>query len=156
MDDNINKLIDTAYNYHVSGKYDEAKSMYEKILAIDASNADVLNLYAQLNVMLKNYDKALELFQKVYSQTFLEDIKINIVKVHMLKDDFLNAIEILESINNKTPQVLTLLSNAYIKNKEYEKAIDVYIKLNNIESNYINLFNIALCYSYLNKYNEAL
>ncbi len=156
MDDNINKLIDTAYNYHVSGKYDEAKSMYEKILAIDASNADVLNLYAQLNVTLKNYDKALELFQKVYSQTFLEDIKINIVKVHMLKDDFLNAIEILESINNKTPQVLTLLSNAYIKNKEYEKAIDVYIKLNNIESNYINLFNIALCYSYLNKYNEAL
>ena len=65
MDVNLTKLLDTAYNLHISGKLSEAKGLYEQILKAEPENLDALNLYAQLLVALKSYDDALSIFFKI-------------------------------------------------------------------------------------------
>ena len=74
MDENYSKLVDIAFNMHKSGKLEDAKLVYEKLLSISPDDVDVLNLYAQLSFSLKNYNLAVELFQKVYDKTNLIDV----------------------------------------------------------------------------------
>mgnify|MGYP003320674538 CR=1 FL=1 len=68
MDENYSKLVDIAFNMHKSGKLEDAKLVYEKLLSISPEDIDVLNLYAQLSFSLKNYNLAVELFKKVYDK----------------------------------------------------------------------------------------
>ena len=90
MDKISSKKLDEAYNLHISGKIEEAKSMYIELLQSYPDDINLLNLYAQLNVSMHNFDLALELFNKVYSQTHLNDILLNIAKVYFYKADNCN------------------------------------------------------------------
>ena len=73
MDENYSKLVDIAFNMHKSGKLEDAKLVYEKLLSISPNDLDVLNLYAQLNFSLKNYDLAIDLFTNVFEKTNLPE-----------------------------------------------------------------------------------
>ena len=119
MDDNFSKLVDIAYKMHISGKLIEAKDVYEKLLAVSPDNLDVLNLYAQLNVSLKNFDIALNIFNQIYTATGLEEIKTNIAKVYIFKNDYQSAVETLNEIHNKNIESLRLLALAYMKLNMY-------------------------------------
>ncbi len=155
MDVNLTKLLDTAYNLHISGKLSEAKGLYEQILKAEPENLDALNLYAQLLVALKSYDDALSIFFKIDEKIKLPDIKLSIAKVYFFKNDFKHVTEVLNSLENKPVEVLNLLATAYIKLNDYEQAYFVYKSLINTDNNFVNNYNISFCLGFLKKYDEA-
>ena len=157
MDDNFSKLVDIAYKMHISGKLIEAKDVYEKLLAVSPDNLDVLNLYAQLNVSLKNFDIALNIFNQIYTATGLEEIKTNIAKVYIFKNDYQSAVETLNEIHNKNIESLRLLALAYMKLNMYKEAAEVYKSF--IDSKGCggsDLYNLSLCLKYLNNIDDSL
>lgn len=157
MDNNNAVLLDNAYNLHTNGKLDEAKIIYEKILEKDSSNIDVLNLYAQLNVSLKNFDTAIDIFNKIYEMSSLPEILINLAKTYIFKKDFDSAINELLKITNDTKEKNELLAYCYIQKKDFENAIIYYQKLiekeNKNPSYYLNL---SICFKKINNIEMAL
>ncbi len=157
MDDNFSKLVDIAYNMHVSGKFNEAKAVYEKLLSVLPDNIDVLNLYAQLNVSLKNYDTALAIFNQIYDKTGLDEIKINIAKVYIFKNDYDNAVKNLNELKDVNTGALKLLSLSYMKLQKYTEASEVYKELiNSGKNDFSDLYNLSLCLKYLGDIEGAL
>ena len=147
MVETYSKLVDIAYNMHISGKLDEAKSVYEKLLSINPDDIDVKNLYAQLNVALKNYDLALELFQSVYVKTKLDDILVNIAKVYMYKNEYKSAINTFQKIKIKDIQTIKLTALCYLKISDYKNAIEHYqTVLLMEEAGYSDYFNLSIAY----------
>ena len=157
MDENYTKLVDIAYNMHTSGNLEEAKSVYEKLLSINPDDLDVKNLYAQLNVSLKNFDLALELLQDVYSKTKFDEILVNIAKVYMHKSDYKKAIDTFEMLKVKDISTIKLTALSFLKLSDYKKAIELYQTLITMEQiSFSDLFNLSLAYHYSEQYIEAL
>lgn len=157
MDKDYSALFDNAYNLHINGKLDEAKAMYEELLGFDSSNLDVLNLYAQLNVSLKNYDKAIDIFNRIYSISPIEDILINLAKTYIFKQNFDIAINELLKISNDIKEKNELIAHCYIKMSDYKNAAEYYKKL--IEKDKTNssyYLNLSICFKNTNNIEMAL
>ena len=157
MDKSYSKLVDIAYNMHVSGKFDEALDVYNKLLSMNPDDLNVKNLYAQLNFTKKNYDLALEIFNEIYEKTKLKDIKINIAQIYLIKNMYQRVIEILNDFPEDNVNVLNILSVSYMNQKEYDKAKACYKKLVKLLPNdYRNIYNISVCEKYTNNNSESL
>lgn len=157
MENSYSKSVDTAYNLHVAGKFQEAMFLYEKLLAVNPNDINVLNLYAQLNMSLKNYDKALEIFNKIYETVKLDSVLLNIAQIYFLKNDFENAINSLKSIKEHSEQSVRLFALSYLKLGNSERAIANYKALaENKLANFSDLYNLAFLYSSQNNIEEAL
>ncbi len=157
MDNDYSTLLDKAYKLHVSGNYAEAKLIYEKLIEINPNNPDVINLLAQLYVAIKAFDKAILLFKKAYEITKIDDIKVNLAKVYVYKNDYNTAIDELTSINKKNSTILNLIAFIYMKKSDYLNAAKYYEELTSVDDKNLNiLYNLSLCYLYLNKLNEAI
>ncbi len=145
MDETYSKLVDTAYNLHVSGKLDEAKSIYEKLLTIKPDDVNVLNLYAQLNVSIKNYDFALNILNDVYQKTKLDDILLYIAKVYTAKNDYESAIKSLNSLSKHNLTSLRILALSYMKTGNNIEAIKTYEKIiNDLSADFNDFFNLSV------------
>ena len=157
MDDNYETLVDEAYNLHISGDFIKAKEAYENLLEVNPDDLNVLNLYGQLNFSLKNYDIALSIFKKIYEKTQLDDIRLNIIKVYLLQNDFQNAIDTINSIQNKDIIVLRFLAQSYISIQNFEKAIKTYLDILKFkEHDTTDLFNLSVAYLKNNDADNAL
>lgn len=157
MDNKFSILLDNAYNMHVSGNLVEAKNIYDQLLLINPESADVLNLLAQLYVSLKEYDNAIDTFNKAFKITQIIDIKISIAKVFIYKGEYNSAIKELDSIEVKDNNIINLLAFIYMKKSDYINAIKYYKKLIvRDNSNFVALYNISLCFSYLNKFEDSI
>lgn len=157
MDDTYSKLVDIAYDMHISGRLNEAKEVYEKLLCANPSDINVQNLYAQLNVALKNYDIALNYFNNIYELTQIEDIKINIAKVYFYKEDYENSIIVLNSLIKQDLSSLKLLALSYLKQKKYNDCVCTYLEIEkNNQLDFSDLFNISISYFELKNINQSL
>ncbi len=157
MDESYSKLVDIAYNMHISGKVEEAKEKYEELLKINPDDINVQNLYAQLNVSIKNFDIALQFFNNIYEKTKLDDVKLNIAKVYFYKCEYENAIIQISSIKNKNISVLKLLALSYIKLNKFQNAINVYNSfIDNENMRFADFFNLSVSYMNLSDINNAL
>lgn len=157
MTDNINDLIDKAFELHKNGKFLEAKSMYEDILNISPDNVEALNLYAQILSQFKEYDKAVELFEKLYNITSFQGIKYEIAKIYFLKNEFDISLEYLNQITEKNIDVYNLQSIIYTKLGQIDNAISSYRAILGINPDlYIALYNLSMLYKSSEKYDLAL
>ncbi len=157
MENSYSKSVDTAYNLHVSGKFKEALFLYEKLLEVNPDDVNVLNLYAQLNMSLKNYDKALQIFNKIYATTKLDSILVNIAQIYFFKNDFEAAINTLKDIKQHSEDSVRLFAISYLKLGNNERAIANYKALaENKLANSFDLYNLAFLYSLQNNTDEAL
>ena len=157
MENSYSKSVDTAYNLHVSGKFQEALFLYEKLLEANPDDINVLNLYAQLNVSLKNYERALKVFNKIYEATKLDSVLINIAQIYFFKNDFEGAINKLKGIKQHSADSVRLFALSYLKLGNNERAIANYKALaeNNL-ANFSDLYNLAFLYSTDGNLDEAL
>lgn len=157
MDENYSKLVDIAYNMHVSGKLDEAKSVYEKLLSINPDDLDVKNLYAQLNVSLKNYDVAIKLFNEVYEKTKIQDILINLSKLYFSIQDYDMVISTLNRLETENTTSKKILALTYNKIGNTKKAIEIYLDLYvKGEADLSDLYNLSVLYKDLQDYENSL
>ncbi|MCD7740118.1 MAG: hypothetical protein LUH11_02070, partial [Candidatus Gastranaerophilales bacterium] len=147
MSDNYSKLVDTAYNLHISGNFNGAKDIYEKLLNIKPDDINVLNLYAQLNFSIKNYDLALDIFKKIYEKCKLDEVQLNIAKVFMAKNDYKSAIAAIHMLKEENVNSLRLQAAAYTKLSRNDDAINTYIKIiNNNRPSVTDLLNLSILY----------
>ena len=157
MNDEYSKLVDIAFKMHTSGKLDDAKAVYIKLLSLKPDDVDVKNLYAQLCFTLKDYDEALKYFQSVYESTKLEEILVNIAKVYYSKADYSNVIDILSKIEKINNSDIKLLANSYIKTDNFNPAIDIYKRLISLDlMTYNDYYNLFYSYKQIGDYNNAL
>ncbi len=144
MEDNYSKLADIAYNLHISGKFDDAAAIYKKLLSLNPEDINVLNLYAQLNVSLKNYDLALDIFDKVYEKTNSDAILINIAKIYFFKSDYEKVISELKKLKENNADSVKLYAITYQKAGNKERAIINYKALaDNNAADFSDLYNLA-------------
>lgn len=157
MNENYSKLVDIAYNMHTSGKFEEARLVYEKLMSVNPDDLNVKNLYAQLCVSLNDYDTALELFDFIYNKTKLVDIKISIAQIYFLKKMYKNVIATLKDVNIENLQVLNMLSTSHMREKDYISAAKFLKRLIDLQpENFLNYYNLSLCLKFLNNNNESL
>ena len=126
MADNFDSLLDKAFDFHKSGKFEEAKNIYENILNIQPDNIEALNLYGQLSASVGDYDKSIELFNRLYEIKNIDDVKIQLAKTYMLKGDYTNAIKLFNQILEKDIKVLEMEASCYTKIEDYNNAVKLY------------------------------
>lgn len=88
MTGNYDSLVEEAYNLHTKGEFRKAQILYEKLINEHPDDLKILVLYAELVFSLKEYDKSLEIFKKIYDKTHIEDFKINIARIYLIKKRF--------------------------------------------------------------------
>ena len=157
MTEDYKNLVDMAYKMHVEGKLEDAKAVYEKLLALKPDDLDVQSLYAQLNLALKNYDVALELFESLFEQTQLPDMMVNAAKVHFFRKDYEKAVSCINAIKYKNPAALRLLALSYSKMFNEPKAIEAYLELIKLQDiNYNDYLNLSISYYKNSELDKAL
>ena len=159
MDENYSKLVDIAFNMHKSGKLEDAKLVYEKLLSISPDDLDVLNLYAQLNFSLKNYDLAIDLFKNVYDKTKLVDIAEKVALSAFKASKYELSIEFfkkcLENNNDFTSNYH--ISLCYKELNQINKAIEYALAAFNIKQNELDLcIHLSYLYEKSNDLDSAI
>jgi tetratricopeptide (TPR) repeat protein len=157
MEENYTNLLNKAYDYHCKGDYSLAKELYEKLLETNNKDTNLMNLYAQLCVSLKDYDTAIKYFNEVYDLTNLDDVKISISKVYFYKKDYKQTIQILEGLKNKSLEVLKILALSFFYLEEYQSAINIYLEIMNLNSiSFSDLYNLSLSYFKILDFDNSL
>lgn len=157
--DERKKLFDIAFRLHSSGKVEEAKVLYEKILNYYPEDAEILNLKGLCELKLKNYDNAENLIKKAISikkeQFFFESLS----KVYFEQKKYKEELETLTDgeklfgLNYDFAYFLGL-SNKNCGN--FEKAEEYYLKALEFNQKSLDLYNnLAILYLLLNKFEEA-
>lgn len=156
MADNFDSLLDKAFDFHKSGKFEEAKNIYESILNIQPDNVEALNLYGQLSASVGDYDKSIELFNRLYEIKNIDDVKIQLAKTYMLKGDYTNAIKLFNQILEKDIKVLEMEASCYTKIEDYNNAVKLYEEMVKKSDNPMFSFNLAICYKNIKMYEKSL
>ena len=159
MDENYSKLVDIAFNMHKSGKLEDAKLVYEKLLSISPEDIDVLNLYAQLSFSLKNYNLAVELFKKVYDKTKLIDIASKVAISAYNAANYQLAIEFYKKVatQNNDYNSYLYISICYKELKEINLAIEYALSAYNIKQDSLDIcLHLSYLYETSGDYDSAI
>jgi len=118
------KLAETLY---CEKRYNEAKQLFEKILAKNQNDSTVLNYLGVISTIEKDYENAINVFDKALQ---IEPLSIN---------------------------VLVNLAIAYYSNSNFEKSLDCYLKAIELEPrNYHTHFNLAVAYQEIGEIEKAI
>jgi tetratricopeptide (TPR) repeat protein len=60
----LSALLQEGLKFHQSGRLQEAKACYQRILAVDSKHFDALQLSAVLEIQMRRYESALGLFDQ--------------------------------------------------------------------------------------------
>ena len=126
MDKELRKeYFDKAFMLHNSGKIEEAKTFYKKILTEDANDAEILNLVGLCEFQQKNYDLAKDYVVKAIKITPNRYFFETLSQIFFEQNRFINELEVLQ------------------KEEEY------------FGLNYDLAFRIGLCYKNQNDFENA-
>ena len=145
----------------IENRLTEAEQVLLLAKKIAPKNSDVLYNFSRLYLSGKNFELSLKYINKAI------DLSKNIDTYKILKADILiqknqldEALLILDFLknkikNNKQIQILILISDIYIKKKNYKKAENILLELiekyKNIELGYLNLSNLYVLTKELEK-----
>jgi tetratricopeptide (TPR) repeat protein len=123
-----------------------ALEVYEDFLTKHEGNRTILKEYADLNSCVKNYDKAIALYDTLLAGEYDYLIDLERAKVFFFKGDFPKSITEFERLvkeDNADFAVKLFLGDAYAQVQEYDKARDIYDSLlvNNTDTTQIALIN---------------
>lgn len=136
----------------------EADKILDEVLALDPKNETAFKYKGYIASKNKNYDKAIEFFQKVPDEYYESDDYIIYAETYEKMGDFTQAYNIFSKGIAKDPEdydVYYEWGEAQFNNKEYDAAIESFNKA--IELGYNNAYIYkGLSYFNQNKYPEAI
>lgn len=145
------EYYDKAYKLHENGCIEEAMNYYNKILAENPDDSEVLNLMGVGYYMLSQYDKAEYYSQKAVSIENNRYYYDTLSKIYTKQNRLAEALMVLmaqREIFGDEFEVCFNIAYAYKKMKFYDEAIDFYKKalefIPNSKKTYFNLANIYL------------
>ncbi len=111
----------------IKGSFDEAKSILESVMSLNAERDEILHNLAIINIKLKDRDTAMDYIDRIIKQT-----------------------------DNSADQYLSM-GNDWVRIKEYDIAIKFYEKcLQKDHKNLSALINLATCYAEMGKFESAI
>jgi len=113
----------------MSGDCEEAISYYEKYLAESQPNNLILKEFGDVLYCAKQYDKAIEAYDKAIEQGDTYDAYLQKGKVYYSSGDSLNAANIFRKLSSENPNEFEprmYLGDSYVKLAEYDSADAVY------------------------------
>lgn len=138
--------FDIATNYCVEGNYREAANYLDKILLIEPNNQGVKNLRDGLRQIIQGKGRSFVISTSPAVRQSMEAKKIG------NKQGELSA---LSSGNDYWAYYY--LGEYYKENKDYNNALNYYIKSINAKNSFIQCYlEIAICYYELRNYNQAI
>jgi len=146
---------------HKSGKFEEAKKIYEEILRLNPINFEVTNLLGIISLQLQKYDEAIILITKAISINPNHHALYNNLGVtYKNLEQYDNAIKNFNKAIELNPNYAEAYNNLGIifkNNKEYEEAYKNYIKSIELKPDYVEAYNnLGLLYKVIQKYDEAI
>lgn len=129
-----------------AGDCEGALQIYDDFLGKHEGNRTILKEYADINSCLKNYDKALSIYDSLLAGEYDYLIDLERAKVYFFKGDYQKSISEFERLvkeDNADFAAKLFLGDAYAQTGEYDKASDIYDSLlvNNTDTTQIALIN---------------
>jgi predicted O-linked N-acetylglucosamine transferase (SPINDLY family) len=157
MINNLNQGI----TLHKSGRFEEAKKIYEEVLKKNPDNFEIINLLGIISLQLQNYDEAIILINKAINinpnhhalYNNLGATYKNLKKYNEAIINFKKAIE----LNPNYAEAYNNLGSIFKNINQYEEAFKNYIKSIELKPSYPEAHNnLGLLYKELKKYDEAI
>ena len=157
----IQKLIAQGLALHQQGKFNEAKAIYEKVLAIQANHFDALQLLGALSAQTKEFSKAVNFLTKAlkinpdYAEAHSN--RGNALKQLKRLDEALASYDKAISIKPDYTEAYYNRGNALKQLKRLDEALASYDKAISIEPDYADAHsNRGNALHELNRLDEAL
>jgi tetratricopeptide (TPR) repeat protein/ADP-heptose:LPS heptosyltransferase len=158
---NIEKAIKSAFEYHKSGKLEEAENLCRKILRRQPKNFDILNLFGVIHYQKQEYDSAINYLEKAISIN-----QSNAQVQHNLGLALFNKSQIDEAIPcfKRAVQLDPLFSdawlnlgNAFFHKGSFDEAIEYYHKALQSNPNHAEASsNLATCLIEKGQYRQSI
>lgn len=125
-EDSVEKFLQLARLYNFAGDPQGRRESLESALAMDSSNADVVNQLFNACIEAEDFDRAAEMVE-LAEQHNLDEMNGDLFRARLLiaQGEMEQAIPVCEAILRQRPyfsQVHSLLGEAYIRLGEYEQA----------------------------------
>lgn len=129
-----------------AGDCEGALQIYDEFLAKHEGNRTILKEYADINQCLKNYDKALAIYDSLLAQEYDYLIDLERAKLFFFKGDYQKSITEIERLvkeDNADFAAKLFLGDAYAQTGDYDKAREIYdsLMVNNTDTTQIALIN---------------
>ena len=154
------QLLDEAVEASDKKLYDDAISKYKDALKLDETDYETLHNIGYCYAKQKQFDKALEYFNKALA------IKKNILTLHSIalvyvhEKKYEEALEYCDKALELSPDFRECLNDKYIiymELKKYEKALDVMEKIINLYPvNISEYYNLTEAYIFNDKFDKAV
>ena len=140
-------ILNEAEKLYASNKCKEAISKYEEFLKNSPSNPIIKKEFADVNVCAGNYQKAVDIYTELLNNNYDFNIDYSRATTYYAMGDSINALSSFERLEKKQPDnfyVSLYLGDTYVRMKEYNKARDVYdrmekqIKLDSLQTAMVN------------------
>ena len=145
----------------IENRLSEAEQVLLLAKKIDPRNSDVIYNFARLYWTGKNFELSLKYINKAIElNKDVDNYKILKADILICKDQLDEALAILNLLknnekNNKQIQIINLISQIHIRNKNFGKAEDILLELTekyeNLELGYLNLSNLYVLTKELEK-----
>ena len=149
-------------NYYTHQNFIEALKCFETAYTYNSSNS-VRNYIGCCHMELKNYDKAIEVFQSIISTSHWETPWYNIGRVYLKlnrNDEAFTCFNEALDISPDCDACHFYLGVYYEKTKDYKKAINSYKKAIEFGNDQYDIAmywsNIGICSVYLEDYETAI
>jgi len=142
--------------YIKGGKYDKAIVAFEHLYSANKSRTDVLEVLLQLYQQQKNYDKMLDILDRIEQvEGSGEQITLSKMRVYSLKGDNESAYKVLKNLSDEHPNDVNyklMLGNWLLQNKRTDEAREMFLMAQKDEPN--NEFVAASLYDFYRQQGE--
>lgn len=122
--------LQTAAGHHQSGRYEDARRFYQKVLKADPRNADALSLFGILFAQTGDLPQALAMLRKAAASNPRDPgIHFNLASVHRQQGAIAEAVAAYRSALTLDPHNVEIHKNLAVVLKEggrYQEALDAY------------------------------
>jgi len=157
----MNEILDKGLTLHKAGKLEEAKLIYEKLLAKDKNNFQLINLLGVISLQQKNFNDAITQINKAISLNPSHHALYNNLGVaYKETEKYESAIENFKRAIEIKPNYAEAYNNLGIifkKKYQYNEAYNNYQKAIELNPNYAESYNnLGLLYGDTKRYEEAI
>src|SRR5689334_15003360 len=136
MNDPFRPLLQQGLAFHREGKFDEAKKIYEQILAANPKHTDALHFLGLVAHNASNYTLAEELIRKAINTNevfFFYNSLGNALREQGRKEEAIESYERALALKPDFPDALNNLGAVYLSKRNVEKAEELYMRALSID-----------------------
>jgi tetratricopeptide (TPR) repeat protein len=157
----MSESLNEGIAFHKSGKLDQAKNIYEKIIKQNPNNFEAINLLGIISLQLQDNDQAIILIKKAITinhkhHALYNNLGVAYKNLKKYDEAIINFNKAIE-LNPSYAEAYNNLGIIFKNTNQHKEAHKNYIKSIILKPNYAEAYNnLGLLYKELKKYDEAI